>query len=92
MGKTLTKQADSKGRVTLGSAFAGKTLLIENIADGELRISVGKVIPASEAWLYANEDAIDSVRRGLQQARARDLVDGPDLSSAEDLANQIDED
>jgi len=92
MSNTLTKLADSKGRVTLGSAFAGKTVLIEEVAEGEVHICIGKVIPQREAWLYANEVALGAVRKGLQQARELEFVNGPNLIDAKKLADQIEDD
>lgn len=85
-----TKQTDSKGRVVLGRAFANKTVLIEE-RENEVIIRLARVIPESEAWLYENKDALDVVRRGLDQARSGDFVQGPDLGAAKDLADQIDD-
>jgi Ser/Thr protein kinase RdoA (MazF antagonist) len=78
MGKTHMKHADSKGRITLGEAFANRTLLVEE-QDGRIILRVARVIPESEAWLYENPAALDAVRKGLQQAKARNLQDGPEL-------------
>lgn len=86
----ITKQTDSKGRVVLGRAFANKTVLIEE-RENEVIIRLARVIPESEAWLYENTDARDALRRGLDQARAGDFVQGPDLSAAKELADQIED-
>ena len=91
MSKTLTKQTDSKGRITLGKAFANKTVLVDEV-DGEVRVRVGHVIPANEAWLYDNKKAVASVRRGLAQASKREFVDGPDLAAAQEFADQLADD
>lgn len=91
MSKTLTKHTDAKGRLTLGKAFANKTVLVEEM-DGEVRVRVGRVIPEREAWLYANEKAISSVRRGLDQARKQEFAEGPDLDAARKLADQLADD
>ena len=48
-----------------------------------------RVIPESEAWLYENQEALASVRRGLKQASARKLSDGPDLNEAARLADRL---
>ena len=77
MVKTHMK-TDSKGRITLGEAFANRTLLVEE-QDGRIILRVARVIPESEAWLYENPAALDAVRKGLQQAKARNLQDGPKL-------------
>jgi hypothetical protein len=63
---------DAKKRVTLGKALAG---LDEDTRFNVYRTETGQIvldpqvsIPASEAWLYRNPDAIAAVRRGLQDA------------------------
>lgn len=85
-----TKQTDSKGRVTLGPAFANKTVLIEQ-RDDVITIRLGRVIPESEAWLYENKAARDLLRRGLEQAQGHDFVQGPDLAGAQRLADGIED-
>ncbi len=69
---------DHKGRLTLGVAFANRTMILEERGD-EIVLHMARVIPEREAWLYENPAALASVRRGLQQARKRQLSDGPDL-------------
>jgi hypothetical protein len=63
---------DAKKRVTLGKALTG---LDEDVRFNVYRNDNGQIvldpqvsIPASEAWLYRNPEALASVRRGLQQA------------------------
>ena len=92
MGYTLgmatppeTKQADDRGRVSLGSAFANCTFLVENAGD-HIVIRPARVIPEREAWLYDNRDALDRVRVGLAQARDRKFAKGPSLDEARGLA------
>jgi hypothetical protein len=85
----LTKHVDSKGRLTLGEAFADETVLVEPHGDGDLIIRRARVIPAREAWLYDNKVALASVRRGLQQAAEQQFVAGPDLTDAAELAGQL---
>ncbi len=70
---------DSRNRVSLGRA-------LDNLGDASFdvyRDEKGRIIldprvsiPASEAWLFRNKKAIDSVRRGLSDAaegKARSL-------------------
>ena len=87
-----TKTADSKGRVTLGNRFANRTVIIEEVDETEVRITLARVIPEREAWLYENDKALTSVRRGLTQARAGKTVKGPNLKAATKLANSIPDD
>jgi hypothetical protein len=63
---------DSKRRLTLGKALAG---LEEDVRFDVYRRSNGQIvldpqvsIPASEAWLYRNPEALAMVRRGLREA------------------------
>ena len=82
---------DSRGRVTLGKAHAGKSFLVTQ--DGANLVLVpAETVPAKEAWLYKNPKAIAAVMAGLAQAAAGKLVDGPDLEASSDLADAIGDD
>ena len=63
-----TKRLDSKGRVTLGSRFAGQTVVIDDSDPDRILITPMVMIPAKEAWLYKNEVALGRVREGLADA------------------------
>ncbi|MDZ4684588.1 MAG: hypothetical protein SH850_05815 [Planctomycetaceae bacterium] len=71
-----TKTVDSRGRLALGSEFAGKTVLVKKTKQG-LTIVPAVVIPEHEAWLYKNPAALEAVERGLAQAKARQFVENP---------------
>jgi hypothetical protein len=87
-----TKTADSKGRITLGSRFAGKTVIIEEIDATEIRITLAQTVPLRELWLYKNQRAKASVLRGLAQAAAGELAElPPDLQADEQLVEQLDD-
>jgi hypothetical protein len=83
-----TKNTDSKGRLTLGVAFANKTLIVEERGN-EIVLHLARVIPEREAWLYDNPTALAALRRGLKQARSRQLSDGPDSAQAAKLAKKL---
>jgi hypothetical protein len=85
----LTKHVDSKGRLTLGEAFANQTVLVETHADGEVTVRRARVIAARESWLYENKAALNSVRRGLKQATEKRFGASPDLAAAADLTGQL---
>lgn len=87
----ISRQADAKGRITLGARFANRILLVEERGD-QVLVRLGRVVPESEAWLYENPKALGAVRRGLEQARARKFVDGPDLNAAAELADRLPDD
>lgn len=88
---TQTKNTDSKGRLTLGEAFANRTVIVEDRGN-EIVLHLARVIPEGEAWLYDNPAALAAVRRGLKQARSRALSDGPDLAKAAKLAEKLGDD
>lgn len=67
----ITKTADNKGRIALGAEFANKTFIIEKIDGTEMRIIEAAVIPQRELWLHKNQAAMESVQRGLEQAKQK---------------------
>lgn len=71
-----TKTIDSRGRLSLGSEMAGKTVLVEKTNTG-WTIVPAVVIPEHEAWLWKNRAAKESVDRGLQQAAAGEFAPNP---------------
>jgi hypothetical protein len=74
----VTKTADSKGRVTLGSKFANRTVLVEELNETEVRVAIARVIPEREAWLWKNKKAMQMVLDGIEQARKRQFAPAPD--------------
>lgn len=85
----LSRNTDSKGRISLGEPYANRTMLVEQRGD-EIVLRLARVIPEREAWLYDNEEALDSVRRALRQARAGKFArKSPDLGSAARLADKL---
>ncbi|HET6327815.1 MAG TPA: hypothetical protein VFG04_24235 [Planctomycetaceae bacterium] len=71
-----TKTADAKGRITLGNKYAGQTFIVLEVND-EVILSPAVTIPAREAWLYKNEAAMESLQRGLDQAKKTQFSDSP---------------
>lgn len=64
-----TVRPDSKGRITLGKRtkeFSGYTL--KEAADGTILLEPLIELPAREAWLFKNKEALASVERGLQES------------------------
>ena len=63
---------DSKRRLTLGKAMSGfdedVRFDVYRNPDGQIVLDPQVSIPASEAWLYRNPEALARVRRGLQEA------------------------
>ena len=82
----VTKVADNKGRVTLGAKFANRTVLVQEVDATEVRVTLARVIPEREAWLYADPKAKAALDRGLAQAKARRFAAAPDMAKARRLA------
>jgi len=68
-------KVDSKKRLALGKTPhpADSYRVYENEL-GEIVLVPLKTIPASEAWLYENEKALASLRRGLKDAKEGKLT------------------
>lgn len=73
----ITKLADSKGRVALGSTFDHKAVIIEEIDELEVRIVAAAVILDRELWLHKNDQAMAAVQKGLAQAASRKFTMKP---------------
>ena len=88
--KTVTRQVDSKGRITLDRHFVNRMVMIEAVDDTEVRITMARVIPEREAWLYDNPKAKKAVLAGIDQARAMQFAEAaPDLAADRDLVDGI---
>ena len=85
-----TKLVDGKGRLMLGSRFAGRTVIIDDTDPRRIVITPAIAIPECEAWLYKNEVALELVRAGLDQARSgRASQAPPDLDADAALTDQF---
>jgi hypothetical protein len=88
----ITKMVDQKGRVSLGPRFAGSMVLIDDSNPDQIIIKRAVAIPAAEAWLYKNQAALESVRKGLAQARNGEFaVASPDLDGDGELAAELED-
>lgn len=82
-------QVDDKGRLVLGRKFAGKTVLLREVDESTVEITMARVISEHEAWLLNNPEARASVARGLDQARKGLLAPSPDLAADEEFAAKL---
>jgi hypothetical protein len=71
------KTVDKKGRLMLGSNFAGRLVIVDDTVPGKVTVSPAVAIPEREAWLYDNEIALRLVRAGLEEARAGEFSKSP---------------
>lgn len=85
----VAKLVDSKGRITLDKIYAGSTMLVEQQKDGTVILRPAVTVPAREAWLWKNKKALGMVMRGLEGARKRQFVPGPNLKADAAFARRI---
>jgi hypothetical protein len=67
-------RADAKNRLPLKKVKAAGMYRIYENAQGQLILDPVLTIPAVEAWLFADKDALSSVRKGLQESAEGKLV------------------
>ena len=66
---------DSKGRITLGKLAEGVSgYRARKQADGKIILEPFMEIPADERWLWENKKTLQSVMRGIADAKAGRLV------------------
>ena len=66
---------DAKGRITLGQLAEGvSSYIVRTEEDGKITLEPLAEIPARERWLYEDEEALGSVRAGLEDAKAGRLT------------------
>ena len=86
----ISKNSDSKGRITLGKEFANGTFLFRfNASSNEITLVPAEVVPKQELWLHENKEAMAMVQEGLADAKAGKFVEGPDLDEAKKLIDKI---
>jgi hypothetical protein len=67
--EVATRTIDDRKRLTLGELPKGsKRVRIYKNDRGEVLLQPVFEVPASEAWLFRNEEAVESVKKGLKDA------------------------
>lgn len=64
---------DSRNRVSLGpvlKSFEGASFTVYLEDSGRIVLEPQVSVPASEAWLFKNRSALESLRRGFEDAAA----------------------
>jgi len=62
------RKPDAQGRIVIGKEFADETYTVEKQNNGDILLRPVVVIHKQEAWLFSNQDALASVKRGLKEA------------------------
>lgn len=70
----MTRQTDSKARVSLPQGFANATVIVDQVSETELRIRKAQVIPEDEI-IFAEEKPILLSERGWKQFA--EMLDNP---------------
>lgn len=83
------RTADNEGRVTLGERFANRMVIVHEVDETEVHVTLARAVPEREAWLFENAAARQSVLCGLGQAKDGRLVDPP-ARPDENLLRQLD--
>jgi len=88
----MIKTADSKGRISLGQRFANRPVIIENISDTEVKVSLARVIPEREMWLYQNPEAREMVFSALERLKRGEFAENPpDLGADQELISRLED-
>jgi hypothetical protein len=88
----MIKTVDSKGRISLGQRFANKPVIIEDLNDTEVKVSLARVIPEREMWLYENPEAREMVFSALERLKRGEFAENPpDLEADEELVSQLED-
>ncbi len=62
------RRPDSAGRITIGKENKDKLYAVQHQPNGDILLSPVVIRHEREAWLYDDREALDSVRRGLEQS------------------------
>jgi hypothetical protein len=85
------KKLDQKGRLSLGKDYAGRLVTVRQTAEGVWQVVLSVAVPAPEAWLHQNPEALASVMRGMKQAAEGQSAPGPELDAARAFLDTIEE-
>ncbi len=82
------RNPDAQGRITIGKDLSGETYEVERQMNGDILLRPVVVFHKQERWLFDNQVALASVKRGLQQAAAGQTHD---LGSFAEYAEEPDD-
>jgi len=88
----MIKTVDSKGRISLGRRFANKPVIIEDLSDTEVKISIARVVPEREMWLFQNPEARETVFSALERLKRGEFSENPpDIEADEEFASELED-
>jgi hypothetical protein len=74
------KRPDAAGRITIGKENKDKLYAVQPQANGDILLSPVVIRHEREAWLFDNPEALESVKRGLEQSARGEIHDLGDFS------------
>ena len=86
-----TKTVDPRGRLSLGKAFANRLVIIKELGGGMLQLIPAEAVPTPEVWLHKNREAFEAVAQGIEEARAGQFAESPDLNADADWSDDGDD-
>ena len=80
-----SSRADSRGRLTIGAVAKGKNYRVMMNQLGQILLDPIVNIPEREVWLWKNQSALNSLKRGLEEAEAGETQDVGSFAEYADL-------
>ena len=80
-----SSRADERGRLTVGAVAKKKNYRIMINQSGQILLDPIVNIPEKEVWLWKNQSALDSLKRGLEEAEAGKTQDLGSFAEYADL-------
>lgn len=82
-------QADARGRVEIGASEQNEEYHLSVNSRGQILLTPLRTIPEREVWLWRNPEAMESVRRGLEESAAGHVSEPVSFAQYADI--EIDE-
>ncbi|MEM7593470.1 MAG: hypothetical protein AAF383_18485 [Cyanobacteria bacterium P01_A01_bin.83] len=80
-----SSRADDRGRLTLGAVAKKKNYRVMVNQFGQILLDPIVNIPEKELWLWKNKSALNSLKRGLEEAEAEETQDLGSFAEYADL-------
>lgn len=83
--------ADARGRITLGAQLKTKQFRVFKNALGQILLDPLVSIPEREHWLWENQEALKSVKQGLQEASDGEIHEMESFANFAELDDEDEE-